>query len=356
MSDLNQIAELIKVGDKAQARQLLLNALRQDRGSEQAWLFLAACATNRTEFEQSLLQVLKINPLNAQAIELLQKNKITLPKEVKAALKRQKRAKKAIKGGRRSSRTLLLLVLVVLIIAGGFFLLSKQQKEDTQAAVNTTPTTKTPITIQTMVFTPKPTEKPTKVVTAAATPTQTPTPAPPTPEITALVTEVASTATSTIAPPRLPTGIPTATKVIEPTATPFTATLSMVYNEQVIYIQNVSAVNQDISELVFVQKLENGEEIRFETKDWYQGGGRNPGTIFAMQPNYCFQLGVDVRSGSAKPQECTVMLGWVNRASDQWFWLPADGGSQTFLILQGDEQIAECQIADPVCEFVLKTP
>ena len=58
MSDLNRVAELIRAGEISQARLILLDVLASDRQNEQAWLYMAACAENKTEFEQSLQQAL----------------------------------------------------------------------------------------------------------------------------------------------------------------------------------------------------------------------------------------------------------------------------------------------------------
>lgn len=381
MADLNQIAELIKAGEKTQARQQLLNLLSQDRRNERAWLYMAACAASKAEFEQSLFQVLTLNPLNAQALELVEKNNIRLPKELKASLKRQKRNRKVPRTAEksRSRRGLLLFLLVILLIvaAAALFLNSRTQEEKGAATAEATELATEALSEEPLSASPIPeaTEAPTEAVaeestelateaasteevnpTATKAPTQRPTKAP-TQEAAPIATEEAApTTTPSRVPTRLPSGrtpTPTTTGEAEPTPSAADITLTLVYNEKVIYLQNVSDFIQDVSALVFVQSLENGEALRFEATEWYQGGGRGEGTIYALQPGRCFQVGIDARSASTKPQECTVLNGWIAPAAGSLFWLPTEGGTEFFSVLHGEEEIARCQLSEAVCEFAL---
>lgn len=68
---LNQGIEAAKSGDRATARRLLEEVVRQDERNELAWIWLATVAVNANERRDYLRRVLEINPRNQRAREAL---------------------------------------------------------------------------------------------------------------------------------------------------------------------------------------------------------------------------------------------------------------------------------------------
>ena len=60
-----------QAGDRAKARELLLEVVKIDPENEQAWYYLAASESDTTLRKQYLQQVLEINPANTKAREVL---------------------------------------------------------------------------------------------------------------------------------------------------------------------------------------------------------------------------------------------------------------------------------------------
>ena len=83
MSDLvQQGIAAIKAGDKAEARQLLAQALRADPWNEQAWLWLSGAVESDDERLMCLNKVLEVNPGNGAAqrgVAMLQQKLGTQP-------------------------------------------------------------------------------------------------------------------------------------------------------------------------------------------------------------------------------------------------------------------------------------
>jgi hypothetical protein len=170
MSDLKRILDLIRADEKPQARRLLLELLKTDRRNEQAWLYLAACAANKREFEASIQQVLKLNPRNAAALKQAQKHGLPIPEAAKQAKKVGRQAARARSGGRRGLRLILLLLLIILGSVAAFALLNTPAEEDSQVETLATPEPTQEVTPDlTPEATLEATEEPTAEPTAAAT-------------------------------------------------------------------------------------------------------------------------------------------------------------------------------------------
>ncbi len=70
-SQLHQAVELAQAGQRDQARQLLLQFLQNEPNHEVAWLWLASVAGDQVEYQRALNEVLRINPTNQRAQNLL---------------------------------------------------------------------------------------------------------------------------------------------------------------------------------------------------------------------------------------------------------------------------------------------
>jgi hypothetical protein len=67
----NQITQLLKAGQRAEAQGLLAEVIRQYPHDEEAWLGMASLVKDPTQKRECLSRVLSINPKNKQARELL---------------------------------------------------------------------------------------------------------------------------------------------------------------------------------------------------------------------------------------------------------------------------------------------
>jgi hypothetical protein len=380
-TDLNNVLELIKAGQKSEARQLLLSVLKTHPRSEEGWLYMAACAESKAEFESSVLQVLRINPFNNQAYRLAEQNKIRLPKEIKQARKKSRKAARQVSRGERSGggrlrRILLLLVLVLAVVAAAAFLLREEETTQDTSAESTAEATEEASGESTAEATEgatqevteaasaeptlRPTQRPTRPVTV--TPEEETTVEPTTTEEVAVVPTTETTKEPTLTPTPTPTRTPspTRTPTPEPTLTPtptIIPTLRLVYNDKVAYIKNISEVNQDISQLRFVQELPDGKRVEFEAIEWQQGTFRGIGSPYAIQPESCFQVGVDAGPAATQASDCLRLHGWVTRNLQSQFWLINNGNVRSFVVLLGEQVIIECEIAAGKCEFALpETP
>ena len=79
MGQLEQAIELVRLGDKEQAREILKNILRADKNNETAWLYMTSCVKTKGEFRRCVREVLRLNPENEIALELAEKHNIDIP-------------------------------------------------------------------------------------------------------------------------------------------------------------------------------------------------------------------------------------------------------------------------------------
>ncbi len=68
---LQQAVQLAQAGQKSEARQLILQFLQTEPSNETAWLWLASVAGDQTEYQRALNEVLRLNPNNQRAQQLL---------------------------------------------------------------------------------------------------------------------------------------------------------------------------------------------------------------------------------------------------------------------------------------------
>jgi hypothetical protein len=132
--------------------------------------------------------------------------------------------------------------------------------------------------------------------------------------------------------------------------------LSLVYDEDSVYLINLTDENIDVSSLKFSQENpELPDDPRdFETVEWQQDGYRGPGSVYQLQPDSCFSIGVDVPSASAKPIDCVRLTQWQVRRDISQFWLQFEGGPDVFQIYQDDAIIATCFLDAFSCNFSLR--
>jgi hypothetical protein len=68
---LQQGVELAQAGRREEARQVIWQYLQTDASNETAWLWLASVAADQPEYQRALNEVLRLNPNNQQAQQLL---------------------------------------------------------------------------------------------------------------------------------------------------------------------------------------------------------------------------------------------------------------------------------------------
>jgi hypothetical protein len=177
----------------------------------------------------------------------------------------------------------------------------------------------------------------------ASTPRPSRTPAPDT------TATASSTATETPPPTRIPTNTPPPT----PTEVPIDPTTRLVYDDETLYIINITEELQDISGLVFVQEITDDDPQEFEALGWQQGSFRGEGSVYALQPDSCFQIGLNSGTAASTPDACVRLSSWQQANVVERFWLAHEDGPEFFLIMLNDEELIECEIAAGECEFEL---
>lgn len=70
---LKQAVDLAKANKRAEARELILKVLQQDESNARAWTLLARITTDIDERRVALMNVVNLEPFNAQAQEALAK-------------------------------------------------------------------------------------------------------------------------------------------------------------------------------------------------------------------------------------------------------------------------------------------
>jgi len=70
-SQLHDAVQLAQAGNRQEARRLLWQVVQAEPNNEIAWLWLASVAADLPEYERALTEVLRINPGNQQARQLL---------------------------------------------------------------------------------------------------------------------------------------------------------------------------------------------------------------------------------------------------------------------------------------------
>jgi len=70
-SPLHEAVQLAQAGRRDEARAQLLQIVQSDPNNEMAWLWLASVAADQPEYQRALNEVLRINPANHQARQLL---------------------------------------------------------------------------------------------------------------------------------------------------------------------------------------------------------------------------------------------------------------------------------------------
>jgi hypothetical protein len=68
---LHQAVQLAQAGQRVEARQMLLQFIQTEPNNEVAWLWLASVAADQVEYQRALNEVLRINPANQRAQQLL---------------------------------------------------------------------------------------------------------------------------------------------------------------------------------------------------------------------------------------------------------------------------------------------
>jgi len=135
--------------------------------------------------------------------------------------------------------------------------------------------------------------------------------------------------------------------------------VEVVYHESAIAVINLSSASIDLSNVVFQRLSDQGNvTAAFSAEEWDR---INPGALRGLPEGDCFQL---VRSGRdklqlipgttpAKPPSCGVSQGWLVASDEAWhFWIP-DGDGVYFQVVQGDQVIHKCRIADGICDINL---
>jgi len=135
--------------------------------------------------------------------------------------------------------------------------------------------------------------------------------------------------------------------------------VEVVYNGSAFAVVNLSSAPIDLSNVVF-QRLSGQGDVTaaFPAEQWDRV---TPDVLRKLSAGDCYQL---LRSGSnnfqlipgtapGKPPSCDVSRGWLVASDKAWhFWIPGSGGER-FQVVQDDQVIHKCRIADEICDFYL---
>jgi serine/threonine protein kinase len=125
--------------------------------------------------------------------------------------------------------------------------------------------------------------------------------------------------------------------------------LRLVYDETLLYLLNTSSETLDISDIVFEQRLED-RTLSFAVAEW---STLEQGAVDEFESGACYRLVTTSVGASRTPEDCLRNLGWIQRSAARQFWLPVEDGPDHFVVLLGDEELAECEIGAGVCEIAL---
>jgi hypothetical protein len=187
---------------------------------------------------------------------------------------------------------------------------------------------------------PAPTEE-------AAEPTEASTDVPPSP--TDEPTEAPTEAASATPRPATATARPASATPTQASSSPTQAadaTLKLVYDDNRVYLINISTRPQNISRLRFEQEA-NGRAVAFRANIWTET------SVAQLPPGGCYQLGVSAGAASTTPDECNSSFGWLQRNESNQFWRSLAGSGDTFTVFQDDQSIAECNLSAGECAFSL---
>ena len=122
MSDdlITQGISAVEAGDKEQARQLLGEAIRKYPDDERSWGWFYNVAENDTERLKSVKEVLRINPNNARARQLLEKLRGSIPQSTGAGTSTREMAKT-----RRKSAVWMAVIGFIVFVLIGLYTLAK---------------------------------------------------------------------------------------------------------------------------------------------------------------------------------------------------------------------------------------
>lgn len=127
-------------------------------------------------------------------------------------------------------------------------------------------------------------------------------------------------------------------------------TLRLTFDNELLTLQNVSETSQDIHRLTF-EALTGTETRQFKASAWQRGDYQGMGSIYAIPPDGCFQLGVNTSTATDAPRTCDQLHLWsVVYDPSQRFWL-SDAGE--FAVMVGGRELARCAVETGVCAFTL---
>jgi hypothetical protein len=135
-------------------------------------------------------------------------------------------------------------------------------------------------------------------------------------------------------------------------------TLALVYNDEAVYLLNISQTNQNISRLRFVQVSALGQRAEFMALEWGESGPLLGGdSLGGLRPGHCFQVATTIQAAQKRPSDCRQMNSWLYRGlQESHFWLPLEAASDSFRVFQEADEVASCPLSAGRCEFHLGQP
>lgn len=122
------------------------------------------------------------------------------------------------------------------------------------------------------------------------------------------------------------------------------------YDEQVLTLFNQSSAPVNVGNLRFVQNLEGGKTIEYNTQEWAAISSR---PITALPAGDCLQVLRNDRFLSAtdtKPDYCDFVQAWRQISFTRLPWV-SDDSAATFEVQRGSTVLVTCKITNGQCGF-----
>jgi serine/threonine-protein kinase len=118
----------------------------------------------------------------------------------------------------------------------------------------------------------------------------------------------------------------------------------LIYDEDTLVLLNQSDEPVDVSDISFVQPVDEGRDLTFATLRWADGSAPTD----ALPAGDCFQVWTTQVTEQPVPAQCGVRHKWDQASFPRWFWI-SDSPDAVFEVRRGTTVLAECPVADGEC-------
>jgi hypothetical protein len=137
------------------------------------------------------------------------------------------------------------------------------------------------------------------------------------------------------------------------------ANVMLVYTDAAVTLINLSSVPLMLDGLVLSRSLDNKEQVTPTLTLWEEIAER---PVEPIPAGDCYQILPQTNALAGSPPDpvllpnCETLQGWVVADEEEWIFWIHDETNEEFQVLQGDQIINICSLADGFCEFYLPQP